>query len=100
MYKHEKLFDIVNTIESFVNLSFGKEMSENRYRDAYNKLISVLPEEYKKNHRYRFQNFMAVYHQAKNIDKKHKSNFRRKLYKHLKIDYINDINENMRELLQ
>jgi hypothetical protein len=99
MYRHEKLFDIVKTIEEFVNLSFGKELDEQQYRDSYQQLIIKLPEEYRKQNRHRFQSFMTIYKHAKNIDHNHTKNFKKALYKYFKIDYINDINENLRKHL-
>ena len=47
MYRHEKLYDIVKTIEDFVNVSFGKVISKEKYIESYEEMITKLPKSYK-----------------------------------------------------
>jgi hypothetical protein len=46
MYRHEKLYDIVKTIEDFVNLSIDGEPNIKEYKIFLEELLNKLPDKY------------------------------------------------------
>jgi hypothetical protein len=89
MYRHEKLYDIVTTIEQFVNISFSSNaIDQEKYIEQYNNLIKDLPKEYNRKYGNIFNRFIKKYNNANNIEKKYNSNFRKKLKKIMGINNL------------
>ncbi len=100
LYRHEKIYDIVKTIENFVNKSFDDDINNRDYIEFYKELSSRLPDSYSKENQKYFAKFIEHYKFAKNSEKNHNSSFRRALYKNFKIEYLNGHYSKIRDVLR
>lgn len=64
MYRHEKLYDIIKTIEDFVSLSISKTPDIKEYENFLDNLYKKLPIEYKNTQSRKYERFLRDYEET------------------------------------